>query len=311
MAKEDLSGPMRTILFTGMTGRTGKCFLELLEKKAGAFSGCRLIAAVRMTSDCARLEKSPLHFELVRGDLTDPTFAAAAVDGVDTVLHIAGIHYSLPFVEIAARAGVKRMICVHTTGIYSRYKAAGEEYRKIDAACEAAARENGMHLTMLRPTMIYGDTDDHNIAVFIRLVDRLPLIPLVAGGRFYLQPVHREDLAKAYFKVLCHPERTDDKNYILSGDRPVYLRDLLGMMASALGKKAKFLNCPYCVAIAGAWILYLFSLTKLDLREKVQRLAEDRAYPHTEAVLDFGYSPRSIEEGIYNEVAAYRKQKSI
>ena len=46
------------------------------------------------------------------------------------------------------------------------------------------------------------------------------------------------------------------------------------------------------------------------MREKVQRLCESRAYPHDEAVQDFGYDPMPFEEGLRREVREYMKAKS-
>lgn len=67
---------------------------------------------------------------------------------------------------------------------------------------------------------------------------------------------------------------------------------------------------PFPVAYAGAWGLYLLSLTKIDMREKVQRLCESRAYPYEEAVRGFGYDPMSFEEGLRQEVREYLAAKN-
>ena len=72
----------------------------------------------------------------------------------------------------------------------------------------------------------------------------------------------------------------------------------------------RFLSVPFPIAYAGAWGVYLLSLTRIDMREKVQRLCESRAYPHEEAVRDFGYAPMPFEEGLRGEVRAYVNAKS-
>ena len=112
--------------------------------------------------------------EFVRSELLDQALA-----GADTVVHIAGIQTSLPIVEAAARCHVRRAILVHTTGIYSKYKQAGEGYREIDADVARICRDHNISLTILRPTMIYGGIDDCNMVRFIRIIDTLPFIPVV------------------------------------------------------------------------------------------------------------------------------------
>lgn len=57
---------------------------------------------------------------------------------------------------------------VHTTGIYSKYKATGEWYRQADAEITALCRERGIGLAVLRPTLIYGTLEDQNIVKFIK-----------------------------------------------------------------------------------------------------------------------------------------------
>ncbi|NLP21318.1 MAG: hypothetical protein GX368_00615 [Erysipelotrichaceae bacterium] len=47
--------------------------------------------------------------------------------------------------------------------------------------------------------MIYGSLDDQNMSVFIKIVDKLKIFPIVNGRKYALQPVHQEDLGKAYY----------------------------------------------------------------------------------------------------------------
>lgn len=289
------------VLITGLTGKTGRCFLSELMQR-GTQGNC-FRALVRSSSDTRAIEESGLAIALCRGDLDSAEDLKRAMQGVDTVLHIAGVHKSLPVVQAALDAGARWLILVHTTGIYSKYKQAGEAYRQIERQIEAMLEGTGVSLTLLRPTMIYGGPDDKNLSIFIRMVDRLRLFPLVSGGYFALQPVHRKDLGRAYYDVLCHPETTKGRNYDLSGAYPIDLIDLLRIIADGLGKKTRFFSVPFFLAYGGAWLLYLLTLTRIDLREKVQRLVEPRAYGHEAAARDFGYAPMDFEAGLRLEVA--------
>ena len=153
--------------------------------------------------------------------------------------------------------------------------------------------------------MIYGGVDDQNVITFIRMMDRLPVMPVVGGARFVLQPVHRRDLGHAYTDVLLAEAVTAGKNYDLSGKEPILLRDMLTQIARALHKEPKFFSVPYPIAYAGAWAVYCLTLGKKDYREKVQRLVEPRAYPHDEATRDFSYAPMAFCDGVAPEVAEY------
>ena len=305
----------RILAITGATGRkSGGAFIRLLaahrDELAGLYAEPYRVLA-RQSSNTEELLRLLPGTDVRRGDFGDEAFLRDALTGVDTLVHIAGIRLSLPIVRAAAACGVRRLILVHTTGIYSKYKEAGEGYRQIDAEVCAICREFSILLTILRPTMIYGRTNDNNVQHFIRMVDRFPLMPVVNGARYELQPVYCEDLAAAYLAVLTHEEATAGKDYDLSGGAPILLRDMLTEIGSQLGKKrVRFFSVPYGLAYAGALAVYGLSFGKKDLREKVQRLCEPRAYSHEAASRDFGYAPVEFAEGVRGEIRDYLAEKN-
>lgn len=306
---------MGKLAVTGITGKSGMYFLkEMLKQENTVFEKWKDVKCT--TRDLANIEKvkkmaagSSLHFEFVEGNLADTAFCERLCNECDMVLHIAGIHWSRELVSAAVKQGVKRLILVHTTGIYSKYKAAGEEYRETDKIVYQLCKDNDIELTILRPTMIYGSLHDHNISVFIRMVDRLKIMPTVNGAHYQLQPVHCRDLGVAYFKVLMNPEICNGKDYDLSGGEVIELREIFEVIAENLGVKRRYINCPYLIAYIGAWGSYVISIGKFDYREKVQRLCETRVYSHEKASRDFGYHPMSFRKGIVKEVEEYKIHK--
>lgn len=168
-------------------------------------------------------------------------------------------------------------------------------------------KENNILLTILRPTMIYGNIYDHNVITFIKMVDKLPIMPVVNDARYELQPVHYKDLSYAYYAVLMNETDTVNKDFNLSGGAPIMLRDMLTEIGKNLNKQVKFINCPFLLAYAGSWFVYLLSFTRFDYREKVQRLCEPRVFSHKQAELAFGYKPRTFREGIVDEIRQYLK----
>ena len=297
------------LAITGATGKSGSVFLQFLCENRSRIDemfpdGVRLL----LHSDKATALGDSA--ETVTGDLENIDFLKGALKGVDTLVHIAGIHWSREVAEAAAYNKVRRLICVHTTGIYSKYKEAGEEYRQIDDCVYRTCRKNNIRLSILRPTMIYGSVNDRNVITFIKMVDLFPIMPTVSGARYELQPVHYADLGKAYYDVLMNEEITAGKDYVLSGKEPILLRDMFTVIGACLGKKVRFISCPYPIAYFGAVVIYGISFKKIDFREKVQRLCEPRAYGHEDATRDFGYSPRDFAEGVKGEVEEYVRLKA-
>lgn len=299
---------MGNVLITGLTGRSGKHFGDLLVRGGH----CEAIALVRSADKFQRMYPNQQVLSCVEGDTQNEEALEQIIRNhqIETIFHISGIKQTPGILNAALRAGtVRRLVLVHTTGIYSKFKAASGEYLQIEADMEQKLRGRGVAVTILRPTMIYGSLDDHNISVFLRMVDKLRVFPLVKSGRYELQPVNQADLGRAYYQVLTNPETTANRNYNLSGNDVIYLRDMLALMSELLGKKTLFVPVPYWVAYSGAWALYLLSFTKVDLREKVQRLVEPRAYSNADARRDFGYDPMPFREGLAGEVRLYLAEK--
>lgn len=296
------------LLITGLSGKSGRVLANDLNAQWGELP-MEIRVAVRPHSEETVRGLLP-QAELCVGDLQDEAYLARVTRDVDVVLNIAGVGTSGKLVPAAVENGVRHLILVHTTGIYSKYKAAGEGYRRIEAEIDRLTKEHGVTVTYLRPTMIYGTLKDANIVKFIKMVDKLSPMPVVNHGTYLLQPVHCADLGHAYFKLLHHLEETAGKNYILSGRDPILLVDMFRIIADELGVRRRFVSVPFPIAYAGAWVLYLLSLKRIDMREKVQRLCEGRDFPHEEAVKDFGYDPMPFEEGLRAEVRDYLAAKN-
>ncbi len=302
---------MKKILaVTGITGKSGSVFAEELLKDINNVNklfpdGIRFLKRNNSKFDNDKYQK--LNCQILIGDLEDINFLSNSFENVDTVLHIAGIHWSKKVADAAINNNVRRLILVHTTGIYSKYKAAGEEYRQIDSYIYQKCKNNGTLLTILRPTMIYGTIKDRNIVTFIKMVDRLPIMPVIEQANYELQPVFYKDLGKAYYLVLVNENNTANKDFILSGGKAISLREILKIIGLELNKKVRFLSFPFWFGYACAWLLFFITLGCVDYREKVQRLCEPRVYSHEDAKNAFDYKPINFEEGIKYEIAAYKE----
>lgn len=231
------------LAITGISGKSGRYFYKKLVQNKGLVitnfpKGIRLL--VRETTDLNSIYNENFQCEIYKDSigLGNESFLCQAFKGVDTVIHIAGIFYSKNIVDAAVACHVRRLILVHTTGIYSKYKKAGEGYRKIDKYCYDKCSENRIILTILRPTMIYGCINDHNISVFIKMVDKLPVMPVVNHALYELQPVHCNDLGEAYYQVLLNEANTANRDFNLSGGAPILLKDIFLEIASCLNKKS-------------------------------------------------------------------------
>lgn len=291
------------LLVTGITGHSGRYFLqELINNKYEGPIRC----VVRETSDTSLLDNSGVNIEKIVGDLDDQDLMNQAMIGVDTVVHIASIFYSVTLMKAAVKNNVRRAILVHTTGIYSKYKSASEEYKSIEQTIDKIIKQSDspIGLIYLRPTMIYGYINDRNIIVFIKMVDKLRLFPVIDHGKNLLQPVNGRDLGKAYYQVLSKKEIMSG-DYILSGEKPITMLEMFKLISDNLNKKTTFISVPLGLGVFMARCLKVCTLGKVDYIEKVQRMGEDRNFSHEAARKDFGYEPMPFNEGLKIEIEEY------
>jgi uncharacterized protein YbjT (DUF2867 family) len=196
---------MNKIVITGGTGFVGRSVCErLFEHDAG----CRLVVPTRHRVNGRTLQVLPT-VDLLRADVHDPRSISPLLDGADALVHLVAIlhgsaddfervHVQLPRTLAAAcsAAGVRRVLHVSALGVapdapsaYLRSKAAGE------AVWQDWANTTGGQLTILRPSVIFGD-EDRFTNLFARLQRLLPVLPL-AGTAARFQPVWVGDVAQA------------------------------------------------------------------------------------------------------------------
>ena len=296
---------MSLILVTGITGHTGKWFIEKLinEKYQG-----KIRCLVRESSNTETLDSSHLNIEKVYGSLEDAAFVDSAMQGIKTVIHISSIKFSNIVINAAIKNGVEWAILVHTTGRYSKYKSASEEYKHIEDGI--LQKRNQIGITVLRPTMIYGSSEDRNMYKLIEYLYRHKFFPLFGKGDNLMQPVHAKDLGYAYYDVLMNKEITFNKEYNLSGKDPITYIDLIKTVSGNIGKNNIIIKIPLRISIIAAKIYNLFIKKAPISVEQVYRMQEDKDFRYYEATKDFGYLPISFQEGIKDEVQEYLSSKN-
>jgi nucleoside-diphosphate-sugar epimerase len=255
----------------------------------GSFVATRLasrepLVLVRPTSDCRSL---PPRVEVRVGDLAQPL----PLEGVETLVYCAsmGCGHVPALVRQLDAAQVQRAIFVSTTAIYTSLPAPS---RAVRVQAEQAVQTSSLDWTIVRPTMIYGTQRDRNVSRLLRFLRRWPVFPRC--GNALWQPVHVEDVADAIVSVLETPA-TYGRAYNLGGAQPLRFAELLRTAARAVGRRVLLVPVPLAAAALGA------RLTRAVSEEQVRRLAEDKAFSIAEASADFGYSPRTFEEGAHAE----------
>ncbi len=290
---------MKLAVVTGATGFVGPFVVRALRQR---FPEVALRCVVRPTSRIDQLADSGISTAVA--DLRDPRALADAFAGADTLVNVAslGFDWTDNVVATAEQAGITRAVFVGTTAILTRLPVPSKAIR---ARAEQVIRESRLQWTLLRPTMIYGTPGDRNIARLIRLVERSPVVPLVAP-RALQQPIHVEDVAWAVAAVLGAPA-TIGLSYNISGREPIALGALVGEVAACLEKRPLLITVPLepLIGLMALWSRVARPPIKV---EQLRRIQEDKSFDYADAARDFGFSPRDFRSGVAAAIDAHRKQ---
>lgn len=283
------------ILITGLTGTSGSAFYDVLCREK--YSG-KIRVVVRSTTNLEQFKNSPLDLEFVTGDITDVDFMAKAMDGCELVFNIAAKVYNKHVAAAILRSpSVKKAVFVSSTIVYSNNYPTSTLH--IDEPeIRKSLSNKGVKCVFLRPTMIFGTRNDSNISRFIVWINKYKFFPVVKHGSATIQPVSRLDLAEMYYAVLDKYDELQSDDYIISGDKCMTLLEMFKIIARLSGKNTKFVNIPFGFAKFLVNTAYVLSFKRINYKEQLDRLAEDRAYPHEKITAELGYSPLSFEERV-------------
>jgi uncharacterized protein YbjT (DUF2867 family) len=288
---------MRLAVVTGATGFIGPYVVRAVRQRFPELT-LRCVARANSRTDAIRLPGVTITI----ADLRDAHALQAAFSDADILINLAslGFDWNENVVRTAQWAKINRVVFIGTTAILTRLPVSS---RAVRARGEQLVRESGLEWTILRPTMIYGTPEDRNITRLIRLIDRFPVVPLISP-RAMQQPIHVEDVAAAVAAVLDRPE-TIGRTYNLSGRDAQTLLALAKDVAAALGRRRLFVPVPTGPLIAVLSLWARLARPPLSV-EQVRRIEEDKSFDHSEAVQDFGFSPRDFRTGVRSQVDLLR-----
>ncbi len=291
------------MLVTGATGFLGEHTVPRLLRDAGE----PVAVLVRPSSTLGHLED--LGVEVRVGDLRQPATIERALHGVDTLVNLASLAFGATPALVGAclDAGVRRALFVGTTAMFTTLDAPSKAVRQ---QAEHAITGSALNYTILRPTMIYGTPRDANMSRLVRVLRRTPVFPVLGSGAYLQQPVHVDDVADAVTTALRCPAATQ-RTYNLSGAQPLTFNAVVDTTARLLDRNVRRVHLPVRPALAALRVYQRRARRPVLRDEQVLRLNEHKDFDHCAATRDFGFGPRSFEEGVGAEIALMRREGHI
>ena len=277
---------MKNILISGATGFIG-------ERLVGAVD-----ANIRVLS-----RKKQSNYETVVCDLKSEVIPDNALDGVNTVFHLAGFAHDLSdatkiqniyqkvnvdatirLAKLAVKSNVNRFIFVSSVkagggsnfgvcvsekdqgnpeGIYGKTK------REAELKLLKIGKESDMHVSIIRPSLVYGPNVKGNLQLMLSGIARgwFPPLPETGNKR---SMIHVDDLVRAILLV-ADDDRANGEIFIATDGTPHSSRYIYIAMCSALNKSIPKWSIPK--------ILFdTVSLINPHIKYKLNKLLGDECY---------------------------------
>lgn len=267
-ALQHLSG--QTILVTGASGFLGSCIVGQL-----AAVPCHIRRLDRRVSPDTR-PAGPAEVEDVSGDVRDPQCWAAAIDGVDVVVHLAGqtsvyVANDNPGEDLAAnvmpvnhlaaacRLRQRRPVVVmagtatvvgltgsalvdeshldHPVTFYDLHKWMAEQY------VEAYTREGVMTGTTLRLANVYGpgpqgsSSDRGFLNAMVRRALAGETLTMYGSGAFVRDYVFVADVARAFLMAAAAPEAVAGRHFLIGTGCGTTIAEALALVAERVARR--------------------------------------------------------------------------
>jgi nucleoside-diphosphate-sugar epimerase len=199
-------------------------------------------------------------------------------------------------------SGATRLVALSSASTIAKKRSpdAGERRlaaRLIEAehALESKAKRAGIALVILRSTMIYDGTSDHNTASIAAFVRRFGWFPIAAPALGLRQPVHADDVAAACVAALMHP--APKPMYWISGGETLTFRDLVERICRCQGLRSRLISLPRVAWQVASLVASIVGRGGRVTLGTAARMNDDLSCDHCDAARDLGFQPRPFLPG--------------
>lgn len=291
---------MKRVLVLGGTGFVGRHLCEKLQR-----AGWQTTVATRRAANASAVQHLP-RLTVVEAPVHDEASLTRLMAGHDAVVNLVAIlhgdqaaferaHVQLPatIARACQASGVRRLVHISALGaqldgpsMYQRSKARGEE----------VLRSAGLALSILRPSVIFGD-GDRFLNLFARLQSVFPVMPLAgAGTRF--QPVWVEDVADAVLACLHDtglPRSSIGQTFECAGPDVLTLGELVRLAGRLGSRERPVLPLPTAIGRLQALAMECLPGEPLMSRDNLDSMAIDNvATSQWPGLSSLGIVPRSV-----------------
>ena len=237
-----------------ITGANSSVGLNLLNHIVSA-TDIDVIAGVRSDRAMKSLPSSPQIDPRIIS-YQDPAQLAAALEGADCIVHLAGIliedkntsyasanvDATQAVVKAAQTLGAKHMVFISVVGAS---KDSSNAYFRSKGLAEEFVKNSGLAASVIRTPILLGPNTAGASSMISAATQAKTKI--LGGGKYSMRPLDIDDLNQAILNC-CNNDSTEMKLYELVGPEPISYRDLIQKTAAMMNNSVEIGSVPIAIA---------------------------------------------------------------
>ena len=100
-----------------------------------------------------------------------------------------------------------------------------DDYAKSKQVGEDLVVKSKIPYVALRPSLMYGPTDDKNIGWLISFARKIPIFPIPGNGKYPRQPIYVDDVCLLLMRMMENFPK--NKIYSINGNKIIYFKDMI------------------------------------------------------------------------------------
>ena len=222
------------------------------------------------------------------------------VKQIDILISVAPIWKIKEYFSTLESLNCQKVVCLSSTSRFTKTESSSEYEEQVVAdliagedAIQSWAKANNVNWTILRPTLIYGRSNDRNLSEIAKIIHKFKFFPVFGQADGRRQPIYVDDVAKASV-LAAFDSSSNNKAYNISGAEVLTYKEMVGRVFEAMKMKPRFLTINLSLFNFALLFLKLIPKYKNWNADMVQRMNRDMVFDHNDAKQDFGFDPQKF-----------------
>ncbi|EKQ54524.1 MAG: nucleoside-diphosphate-sugar epimerase [Methanobacterium sp. Maddingley MBC34] len=189
--------------------------------------------------------------------------------------------------------GVKRIIHFSSAAVLSVRK---DDYANTKLEGEKLVQNDELEYCILRPSLMFGPTDDKNIGYLINFAKKFPFFPIPGHGKWPRQPIYIDDICLIVISLIN--EFPANQSYSINGKETIYFKDMIKAVLDEVDGFHFRLFLPVSVFKFAMAFYQKISGNEEFTSDQVDSLTAEEVFPDYPWWEEFSIKPTSFQEGV-------------